>query len=354
VADSNRASTQALTFRQQLADDPYGYEFFQVLRLLEALGPAHARLGETSRAVRETIRLAQEPSLAFPTSMVSRFEPAAEGGKDRLEVRFLGLFGPQGPMPLHITEYVQQRDLHSGDSTFRRFADVFHHRMLSLFYRAWANAQPCVGLDRPDGDQFFDYVGSLIGIGQPGARDHDVLDDHTRLYYSGALAMQNGPADGLEAIVEDYLGIPTVVDEFVGEWLEIPPQFRLRLGETEMTGTVGDSATAGEKAWSCQSRFRLVCGPMSYEKFRRLMPDRDVLERLAHLVRSYAGDALSWDVNLILNRQEVPALRLGEDGHLGWTTWLGNRPSDTDAADVLLRPMDLASESPESGKASAG
>lgn len=342
MADTSRTSTQALNLRTQLAADPYGYEFFQVLRMLEALNPENPRLGESSRATQDVVRLGQEPSLAFPSSMVSQFLPAKEGGKDRLDVLFLGMFGPNGPLPLHLTEYARQRDSQFGDRAFRRFADLFHHRMLSLFYRAWANAQPCVNLDRPEGDRFAEYVGALIGTGDSAARNQDELGDRARLYFSGVLSMQNCPADGLEAIVEDYLEIPSKVDEFVGEWVEIPEDFRLLLGRSATTGTLGESATAGAKAWSGQSKFRLVCGPMGIDDFKRLLPDRDSLPRVWSLVRSFVGDAFAWELNLVLKRAEVPGMRLGEQGQLGWTSWLGNRQDDTDADDVLLRRADMA------------
>jgi len=342
MADTSRASTQALTLRNQLAEDPYGFEFFQVLRLLEALSPEYPRLGESSRAVREVVRLGQEPSLAFPSSMISRFTPAGESGKDRLDVLFLGLFGPNGPLPLHLTEYARQREYQHRDNTFRRFVDLFHHRMLSLFYRSWANAQPCVSLDRGETDQFAEYVGSLIGIGEQAARNHDDLDDHSRLYFSGILSMQNSPADGLETIVEEFLKTPTIVDEFVGEWVKIPENFWLLVGRSPLTGTLGESATAGERAWSGQSKFRLVCGPMKFNEFRRLLPDRDSLAKLFALVRSYVGDTLAWELNLVLERDDVPSMRLGQTGQLGWSTWLGERPEQKDADDVVLRPAELA------------
>ncbi|MFV2090483.1 MAG: type VI secretion system baseplate subunit TssG [Pseudomonadales bacterium] len=341
MAGAGRTSTQALKFRSQLERDPYGFEFYQALRLLEALNADKPRLGESSRAVHEGVRLTQEPSMAFASSMVSGFSSAGEGGKDRLEVLFMGLFGPNGPLPLHLTEYARQRDLQFGDKTFRRFADLFHHRMLSLFYRAWANAQPCINFDRAGQDKFFDYVGSLIGLGQTAARNHDALNDHARLYFSGILGMQNSPAAGLETIVEEYLQVSSQVEEFVGEWVEIPADLRLLLGRSTSSGTLGDSATAGARAWSVQSKFRLICGPMGFEEFRRLLPDRDSLGGLAGLVRSYVGDTLAWELNLVLRGNEVPQMRLGESGNLGWTSWLGTREESTDAGEVLLWPAEM-------------
>ena len=269
--------------------------------------------------------------------MLAGFEAGSGEGKDRLNVLFFGLFGPNGPLPLHLTEYARDRDTQDKDSTFRRFADVFHHRMLSLFYRAWAAAQPTVNLDKRDDDRFFDFVGSLIGIGTPGARDHDSLPDHSRLYLSGLLSMQNRPAAGLRAAVEEYLLVDVDLEEFVGEWLLLPGNSQLSLGSSQECCLLGVTTTVGSRTWYCQGKFRVICGPLDYASFRRLLPDRDSLKGLAALVRNYAGDELDWELRLVLEAQEVPSLTLGVSGDLGWTTWLGKRSTHEDAGDVIIQ-----------------
>ncbi len=337
MAGAHRASSQALDLWSQLASNPHKFEFFQALRLLEAAHPDLPGLGRATRASQDPIRLGQEPSLAFATSMLASFEPGQEGRKHRLDVLFFGLFGPNGPLPLHLTEFARDRDKQEKDRTLRRFADVFHHRMLSLFYRAWAAAQPTVNLDRPDDDRFFEYVGSLIGIGLPGARDHDALSDHSRLYLAGLLSKQNRPAVGMRAALEEYLAVPVSLDEFVGEWLVLPADSRLYLGRSERSCLLGVTTTAGERTWYCQGKFAVVCGPLDYPSFRRLLPDRDSLPGLTALVRTYAGDELDWELCLVLKATEVPTMTLGVSGELGWTSWLGERLSERDADDVTIR-----------------
>jgi len=50
----------------------------------------------------------------------------------------------------------------------------------------------------------------------------------------------------------------------------------------------------------------------------------------------YLCDELDWDVRLRLHEREVPPLVLGTGGRLGWTTWIGTRPTGTDADDLCL------------------
>ncbi|MBE0618104.1 MAG: type VI secretion system baseplate subunit TssG, partial [Proteobacteria bacterium] len=170
MADTPRAATDDVEFFQALEREPYRFGFFQALRRLECAYRDKSRLGETARPAGDPVRLGQEPSLTFAPSTLASFSTGGEGRPSRLEILFLGLFGPNGPLPLHLTEYARSRLRNYDDPTFARFADLFHHRLLSLFYRAWANAQPVVQFDRPESDRFALYVGALCGLGMPSVR----------------------------------------------------------------------------------------------------------------------------------------------------------------------------------------
>ena len=166
------------------------------------------------------IVLNQPPDLRFaPSSLVSY--QVTLNGKPRLEISFLGLFGPNGALPLHITEYAKDR-VREGDRTLVSFADIFHHRILSLFFRTWAVHQKAVDFDRPDSPRVLKYLGSLIGIGMPSLRNRDAVDDTAKVYFSGRLAPHNHNAEGLAAIISDYFGIRAEIESFSGRWLRLP------------------------------------------------------------------------------------------------------------------------------------
>ena len=339
MAGTNRTATRDLSALRALADAPHGYGFYHAVRLLECAYRDKPRLGQSVRPVDDPIRLAQDPAVTFAPSTLSSFTPGKGNTPPRLATYFFGLFGPHGPLPLHLTEYARDRQRHAGDATFVRFSDVFHHRMLSLFYRAWADAQPAVQHDRPETDRFAEYIGSLFGVGAPSLRQRDEFPDAAKLHYAGWLVGQTRPPEGLRAILADFFELPVQITEFVGGWLALSQGDRWRLGEARETGALGHTVILGARVWDGQHRFRITIGPLGYGDFERLLPGGRGLQRLIAAVRNYIGDELAWDVNLILKRDEVPDLRLGAAGRLGWTTWLGTRADDTDADDLLLDPL---------------
>src|SRR5262249_1152071 len=154
----------------------------------------------------------------FVPAAVRAFTPPTERSPARLAVGFLGLFGPQGPLPLHLTEYARDRIRQAGDTTFAAFADIFHHRMLALFHRAWSRSRATVSRDRPEHDRFRTYVGAAFGLGLPAQFDSDDVPDRAKLYFAGLFAMASRPPDGLRAILEGYFEKPVKVSEFLGEW----------------------------------------------------------------------------------------------------------------------------------------
>jgi type VI secretion system protein ImpH len=317
---------------------PYRFDFFDVLRRFECAHPEASRLGRALRPCDEPIRLGQEASLGFPASPLASFVPSAAGKPPRLSVHFLGLLGPNGPLPLHLTEYARDRVRNAGDRALVSFLDVFHHRILTLFYRVWADAQPTVSLDRPKEDRFGTYLGSLIGLGMPSLRNRDEFPDQAKLYFAGRFAAQTRNCEGLTAIVETFFGLPVKVEEFAGEWLKLPEEARWRLGRSARAGVLGQTTVAGARTWQRQSKFRLVFGPLNEDDFHSLLPGGVRLRRLVALVRNYTGDSLNWDVRLHLEHQVNRPFRLGQSSSLGWTSWLGRCPQGERRQDVILAP----------------
>jgi type VI secretion system protein ImpH len=338
MAAPTGTSADTLKFLQALEESPYKHDFFMTLRRLESMHPDKPPFGTAARPGEEPVRLGQEPTLAFAPSTVASFRTGGKDRPHRLQSFFFGLFGPNAPLPLHLTEYVRDRERQEDDRTFRCFADVFHHRLLMLFYRAWANARPAISMDRRTPRRCDTYVGSTFGLAAPEFRDRDAVPDDAKLHLAGRFALQTRPAEGLLAILDEFMGLPFRLKEFVGEWARLAMGDHLLLGAPGSTSVLGQDAVIGQSVWLCQHKFRVFCGPLNLEDFNRLLPGRGSLERLRDLARGYVGLALEWDLNLILKHADVPACRLGSAGELGWTSWLGERTSMADADDVIRRP----------------
>ncbi|MET0390590.1 MAG: type VI secretion system baseplate subunit TssG [Polyangiales bacterium] len=338
-------TTRAQTFLHALESEPYRYDLFQALRRLECAYLEHPRIGEALRPVDEPIRFAQEPSLIAAPSTIARFEPQTNGKPARLTQYFFGLLGPEGALPLHLTDHARQRVHHHHDPTFARFLDLFHHRLLALFYRAWAMGQPTVQRDRPEQDRFGAYVGSTFGLGSPAVLERDALPDHAKLYYAGLLASQPRNAEGLRNFVSDYLRMPATIEQWVGEWLTVPKEHRWGLGSRPkrntgvLMGKLASTSLVGSRVWSRQHRFRIVLGPLRRDQFRYMLPGAPGLSILQALVRNYVGDEFRWDVRLVLRRDEARPLELGVSALLGRTSWLVARVGEGDWKDLILDPL---------------
>ncbi|MBV9105219.1 MAG: type VI secretion system baseplate subunit TssG, partial [Verrucomicrobia bacterium] len=212
MAELDRQTSDSLAAAMALR--PHEFNFFQAVRRLEAEYAAWPRVGTSARLEEDYLRFCQIPSLAFAPSSIESVERA--GSVIRMHVNFLGMFGPNGPLPQQLTDFARDRLRNAHDPTLVRFMDIFHHRMLSFFYRAWASNEKSVDFDRADDARYFDYFGSFFGIGTPSLQDRDSVPDWTKIYFTGRLSSQTRNAEGLKAILTDFFRIPTEVQEFTG------------------------------------------------------------------------------------------------------------------------------------------
>jgi len=316
-------------------------DFFQVLRLLENARPDLPRIGTSLRPRDDAVRFGQDPALTFHPGALGQFMRADGASRARLAVNFFGLLGANGPLPLHITEHVRDRLRHGGDGTMLAFLDVFHHRMLALFYRARAAAEPVISLDRADNDRFSTFVGSMFGIGAPALSGRDAIGDFAKLHFAGLLANKTRPASGLVTILGAYFRLPFQVEQFVGHWMRLPAEVQSRIGGEFAGGAgnrLGSSMVLGRSVWDCQHKFRIVIGPLEHADYLRFMPGGESLERLLAWVRNYVGLALDWDVRLILKKEQRPPLRLGGETRLGWSTWVASGKAARDPDQMVIDP----------------
>jgi type VI secretion system protein ImpH len=338
MATGNRPRPDDLSHFDRLTQDPEKHHVFQALRVIEATFDDAPRLGESRRPREDKVRLGQEAELAFPPSTIAEFKLGVGDRPARLTNRFFGLFGPNGPMPLHMTQYARDRYRNHRDSTFVAFANMLTHRMMSLLYRAWCTGQPAPSFDRTD-DPMARKVAALAGYHGKALRDRDAMPDLAKLHFAGHLAQAARNPEGLVSILSAFLGVPVKLQQFVGSWLDLEPDDQWQLGQRV---TLGRGTSIGQRVWTRAAKFRLRIGPLSLEDYERLLPGGASQARLQSIIRNYVGDSLDWDVNLVLAGDEVPRASLGGRTRLGHTSWIKTRPDADDirpdAKDLFLYP----------------
>lgn len=329
MAGARRRNRPALI--ETLFAEPHRFDFFQAAMLLERVS-----CGRT--------RFRAEQTRAFPCTEIAGL--TQRDGVVTLAATFLGLTGASGVLPLHYTDTVIQATRRK-NLALRDFLDVFNHRAIELFLRAWQKYRlPAAHILTPAGetDPITEALFSLIGFGTSKLRDRLSSDDHTLVHFSGFLSRQVRSAVGLEATLSEVLGQPVGLEQFRGGWLQVHPTEQTRLpGPGEPEGRfcrLGVDAVVGDRVWDVQGAFRLKVGPTSYDQFMRFLPNGRSLERIAELTRLYVGPALSFDVQVILTRDEVPECQLGAGGlhapRLGWNIWLKGAAFTRDAEDAVF------------------
>jgi type VI secretion system protein ImpH len=322
---------------KEMEAEPWRFDFFSVLRQLERDCRDRPRISDSGSRREDIVSLGQDPYLEFPASNLSRVTVA--DGRINVIVKFLGLLGPQGALPLVTTE--ESYDwLRMRDDAFARFLDIFNHRFLQLFFRAWADSRPIAQHDRPEQDRFVAYVGSMIGLGSPPLQNLDSLPDPAKLCFAGLIACQARSASRLKGFVAGLFGVKVEVDEFVGSWLSFEAGDRSALGQRN--SGLGTNMSLGASIFSIQDKIRVRVFTRSLAQYKRFLPSGDLCRPLADAVFFFIGDQLDWELELAIPAGEVEPVQLGRLGQIGWTTWMSPNWTSRDVyrRDARFHPAD--------------
>lgn len=334
---SDAAPREAL--ERELAAQGHSFRFFQAVRLLERLHPERGKVGQFAHPGDEGVRFGVNPSLAFPAGEIQELSRARDDGPWNMTVNFLGLVGHMGVLPHHYSTLVMERD-RNRDRALHAFLDLFHHRLVALFYRAWERYRFYVSYERGEGDRVTDHLFDLIGLGNAEARDALGVDARALLGYVGLLGPHQRSAGALEQLLGDYFEVPVEVEQFVGAWYDMSGTAQCRVDDAEDGGAhrLGQGALVGDEVWDPGSRARIVVGPLPLARYRDFLPAGSAYRELRAITRFFSDDEIEFELRLILDKDEVPAISLGadEDSPLGWSTWLRSAPFTHDASDTVL------------------
>ena len=364
----------------EVLSEAHRFDFFQAVRILERQGARDAAgryaggapVGEDAEPRHEAVRFKAAPDVAFPSAAIERMrEPAGTAADDgiggavvdtieeqpaagppAMVVNFLGLTGPTGVLPQFFTETLI-RASREKRIALQAFLDLFHHRTVSLFMRAWEKHRITSGYERARGgeDAVTAALYALLGFGTGHLRGRLSVNDEALTHYSGLMANTPRSASALENLLSDYFERPVTVRQFQGRWIKLAEDEHSALPTPENPEgsycQLGVNAVVGDRIWDVQSSFRILIGPLTYTQFVGFMPQGEDMRKLAQLTRLFVGPGLGFDVQLTLKKDEVPGCALSDDPatgpRLGQNCWLSSLPFLHDVDDAVYVLDNLSS-----------
>ena len=335
-----------------LDEEPYRFEFFQAVRLLNRMYPGRDIPGRFNNPDEEVVRFSASPFSWFPASEVQSLDRSTLPA--RMSVNFMGLTGPLGVLPLPYTSLIMARE-RERDHTMKDFFDIFNHRIISLFCQAFEKYRFTIPYERNDPevrDRFSGHILALIGMATPGLQhrlESYGIPDDSLLFYSGLLALHPRSAVALRQVLIDYFNVPIEVEQFAGVWRPVAVESQCSLGEGRtLSQQLGFGAVVGDEIWDQQSRVRIRLGPVGLKQYKDFLPGGEAHRRIRAITSFFAGTEYDMELQLILKRREVPGCELGkspqaareaesDDGpQLGWTSWVKSAEFGRDPEDTVL------------------
>jgi type VI secretion system protein ImpH len=340
---------------QRLLDEPYRFQFFQAVRVMELWLRQNGVAQDNALA--GYLRFKNRVSLGFPSSELEGLQPyppveenseaeiAAALRNGELEhigitPSFMGFLGSNGSLPAHYTERIAEHMLYEKDESPKAFLDTFSNRAVALFYQAWRKYRLEMKYELDGRDDFLPLLLALAGLGNDSLQERNssgrqgVLDE-TMAYYAAAMRQRPVSAAYMERILGEYFAVPVKVEQFIGCWYAVPEHQQSRLGLNH--ATLGIDALAGGRVWQRNLRLRLVIGPLASEQFNAFLPGAEAARSLEKMLAMFSNHCLEYEIRLVLRKEDVRPTALNETrqgGRLGWDGFLVTEAAKEDRQDV--------------------
>ncbi len=324
-----------------LNEEGWRFDFFQAVRLLQLMAPDSTPLGTGDNPATESVRLSSHITMGFPPSEVH--EIRAHEAQAEMAVNFMGIASPSsyGSLPMPYTEMILDRAKEKNE-TLRHFLDLFNHRLVSLFYRAWEKHRFAVVYElsgQRERGHFEQVLFSLMGLGTYELQRNQKINSRALLARAHAVRPRGVSAQGLATIIQDYFHVTARIVQFIPAWYDIEPSELSRLNQQSCT--LGEDLCLGARTRMAQSRYRVCLGPLSWQQMADFLPNGSAYGSLSEICTLTTGPEFDFEFQLQLAPDQTPPLRVGaakEQGkpRLGWSTWLLRSQADESISEVII------------------
>lgn len=332
MANSNRLAKRYLEDLSKDPDELYRQDFAPLLRYLDANSPLAARIGYSVSPKQDCVRFGQTPLLHFHSSAFTEVKFGTVNGSYKLKNSYWGMFGINGALPNHLTEYAIERNYRLKDKTFAEFLDVFHHRFISLFYRAWADAEPAVSHDRLEQDSFKKRVNTFSGEAGEGQQSF-VQNHNVHQYLAGLFSQKNRSGKVLSQLLSESLHHPVTIEEFQGRWYDLEPSELTQLGKAN--ASLGMDSIAGKRTFQRNFNFAIKIGPIDYSQYIALLNNNQRMKNIIGLTQKAVGQEYEFSIQIFLKAYQTTTSQLGS-AKLGVNSWCQGKSNHLTQHDPIL------------------
>jgi type VI secretion system protein ImpH len=318
MATKSGAPPKHLSYLAEVAKAAGRYGIFPVLRAAEARAPELPRIGSSRLPSQNIADLNQTPHVAFPDTTLDSIE--IKGSRANVNGYWLGLTGPMGALPLHLSEFALNERRYGQKRPFGRFLDMLAGRMLQFFYRAWADSQPVAHADRPDDDRFARYLAALSGAGE-NVPPNAAFPAQARLHYASLFASQRSAA-GVQDALSHLLATPVRLIEFLPRWRDIEPADRSRLGAPGGFNGLGTDSVAGSSVRAYTDAYRIVVKARTFAEYESFLPTGTQFKIAAEALDAFTPSHLEWELEIELDERDARPARLDGRPRMGCTSWM--------------------------------
>jgi type VI secretion system protein ImpH len=296
--------------KHTLLENACSFNFFKAVHLLEGYAPGRS-LGKRLSPADDPVRFCVKPGFTFPASDIQSIQNGRAHPDRVMTVNFMGLLGPKGVLPDWYNAYALKLNCNK-DYAFTDFLNLFHHRLISLFYLAWKKYRLPENY-LPDGsDPISKSLSGFIGMGEPEQKadpEFAGVSNRRLIYYAGLVSRTVPTASTIETVLAGAVGVPVRVQQFVERLIPIHEHDRTRLGRAN--GTLKKDALCGGRIRDAASFFRVELGPMPWKKYIAFQPRSRNLALVRKLIAFIVGVEYEFEIRLTLKGHEIPSLPLG-------------------------------------------